>query len=105
MEGEAGAGEEPGFPVAGQALDAGGLGGRQLDRGDTGRAWLAAPDWHWRAVGIEAQVSGAGSGLAAGRGGVLADGGHGGREGGGTGEGGADSGGPELGEGGQGGVP
>jgi len=41
MEGEADGGEEAGFPVAGEALDAGGLGGGQLDRGDTRRAWLA----------------------------------------------------------------
>jgi hypothetical protein len=36
MEGEAGGGEEPGFPVAGEAVDAGGLGVGQPDRGDAG---------------------------------------------------------------------
>src|SRR6266498_3298577 len=41
-EGEAGAADEACFPVAGQALDAGGLGGGQPDRGDAGRAGLLA---------------------------------------------------------------
>src|SRR6266496_3692136 len=41
-EGEAGAADEACFPVAGQALDAGGLGGGQPDREDAGRAGLAA---------------------------------------------------------------
>src|SRR6266702_6340308 len=79
-EGEAGAADEACFPVAGQALDAGGLGGEQ-------------------------QVSGAVSGLTDGR---LADGGRsGGRRGGeaGAGERGLDGGGAQLGEGGQRGVP
>src|SRR6266851_1718520 len=42
MEGEAGCGDEGGFPVAGEAVDAGCLGGGQPDRGDAGRAGLAA---------------------------------------------------------------
>ena len=41
MEREADGGDEAGFPVAGEALDTGGLGDRQLDRGDAGRAGLA----------------------------------------------------------------
>jgi hypothetical protein len=42
MESEAGAGDEPGFPAAGEALDAGSLGVGQLDRGDVRRAgWLS----------------------------------------------------------------
>src|SRR5216683_369410 len=52
MEGEAGCGDEGGFPVAGEAVDAGCLGGGQPDRGDAGgagrtsaparAAWMAA---------------------------------------------------------------
>jgi len=104
MEGEAGGGEEPGFPVAGEALDAGGLGGGQLDRGNAGRAGLAAPDGDRRAVPVELQVKGRVSAACS-----VLPGGCGVRPGGGSrggaGEGGADGGGPELGEGGQGGVP
>jgi hypothetical protein len=36
-EGEAGAGDEAGGVVAGQVLDAGGLGDGELDRGDAGQ--------------------------------------------------------------------
>src|SRR6266498_5126185 len=104
-EGEAGAADEACFPVAGQALDAGGLGGGQPDRGDAGRAGLAAEGGQRRVAGGEQQVSGAVSGLTDGR---LADGGRsGGRRGGeaGVGERGLDGGGAQLGEGGQRGVP
>src|SRR5712691_9332741 len=104
MEGEAAEAEEAGFPVAGEAVDAGGLGGGQRDRRDAGRAGLAAAGGQRRGAGIEQQVSGAGGGLVRGLRGVLA-GGCGGGEGDGAGEGGLDGGGPELGEGGQGGVP
>jgi hypothetical protein len=36
VEGEAGSADEAGFPVAGEALDAGGLGSGQPDRGMPG---------------------------------------------------------------------
>src|SRR6266481_6253418 len=68
MEGEAGEAEEAGFPVAGEALDAGGLGGGQPDRGDAGRAGLAADGGQRRGSGVDLQVIGAGG---------LADGGRG----------------------------
>jgi hypothetical protein len=41
-EGEAGAGDEPGGVLPGQAFDAGGLGDGEPDRGDAGRAGLSA---------------------------------------------------------------
>ena len=103
LEGKAGEAEYSGFPVAGQALDAGGLGGGQPDRGDAGRAGLASPGGQRRGAGIEQQVSGAGGGLAGG--------GRGGAAGGrcrgedvSAGERGLDGGGPQLGQGGQRGV-
>src|SRR6266498_6056553 len=108
-EGEAGAADEACFPVAGEALDAGGLGGGQPDRGDAGRAGLAAAGGQRRGSGVEQQVSGAGGGLADGG---LADGGRGVAGGGrcrgqdvSAGERGLDGGGPQLGQGGQRGVP
>src|SRR5712691_5243674 len=104
MEGEAGAGEEPCFPVAGEALDAGGLGGGQLDRGNLGRAGLAAAGGQRRPAGVELQLSSADGFLAGGvraRGGFPAAVSGGGRAGA---DGDADGGGPELGECGQGGV-
>ena len=104
MEGEAGAGEEAGGVVAGEAGDPGGLGDGQLDRGDAGRAGLAAVSGQRRAAGVEPQVSVAG-GVLGGAAAVSAAGGRGGGEGDGAGDRGADGGGPELGEGGQGGVP
>jgi hypothetical protein len=104
MEGEAGCGEEAALPVAGEALDAGGLGGGQPDRGYAGRAWLAAAGGQRGVAGVDLQVSGVDGDLIRCAGGVLA-GGRGCGEDTGAGEGGLDSGGPELGEGGQGGVP
>jgi len=104
MEGEAGEADEAGFPVAGEAVDAGGLGGGQRDRGDAGRAGLASPGGQRRGAGVDLQVSV--------RDGGLADGGRGGAGGGrrcgedvSAGERGLDGGGPQLGEGGQRGVP
>src|SRR6266700_7489390 len=102
-EGEAGAADEACFPVAGQALDAGGLGGGQPDRGDAGRAGLAADGGQRRGSGVDLQVIGAGG---------LADGGRGVAGGGrcrgedvSAGERGLDGGGPQLGQRGQRGVP
>ena len=70
LEGEAGEAEEAGFPVAGEAVDAGGFGGGQCYRGDAGRAGLAAAGGERRGAGVDLQVSGAGVGLAdGGRGG------------------------------------
>src|SRR5260370_20884708 len=104
MEGEAAEAEEAGFPVAGEAVDAGGLGGGERDRRDGVRAGLAAAGGQRCGSGADLQVSGIDGGLVRGLRGVLA-GGCGGGEGDGAGEGGLDGGGPELGEGGQGGVP
>jgi hypothetical protein len=101
MEGEAGCGEGSGFPVAGEALDAGGLGGRQPDRGDVRRAGLARCCGQRRTAAVKLQVSGTGGTLAVSR---LAAG-SGGGEDDAAGEGGADGGVPELGERGQGSVP
>ena len=104
MEGEAGSGKDAGFPVAGEALDAGGLGGGQPDRGDSGRAGLAAAGGQRRVAGVDLQVSRADGRLVGGGRGVLA-----GRRCCGkdvsAGERSLDGRGPELGEGGQRGVP
>jgi hypothetical protein len=105
MEGEAGEAEDSGFPVAGKAFDTGGLGGGQRDRGDAGRAGLAAAGGQWRAAGVNLQVSGIYSGQVRSAGGVLARGRGGGEDAGAAGQGGLDGGGPELGERGQRGVP
>jgi hypothetical protein len=43
-EGKAGAGDQPGGVLAGQAFEPGGLGDGEPDRGDAGRARLAAAD-------------------------------------------------------------
>src|SRR6266498_1487295 len=86
-EGQAGAADEPGGVLAGEAGEAGeagGLGDGQFDGGDAGRAGLPA-----------AGRDGAG---------VVVAGGGGG-EGDAAGERAADGGGPELGEGREGGVP
>ncbi len=104
VEGEAGAGDEPGGVVPGQAFDAGGLGDGEPDRGDAGRAGLPGPGGDGRVAERDAQVSAADVVLAAGA--VVTA-----RAGGGAGEGDvaaqvvADGGLPQLGQGGQGGVP
>jgi hypothetical protein len=41
MEGQAGAGDQPFGPLAGEAVQSRGLGDAKPDRGDAGRAWLA----------------------------------------------------------------
>src|SRR5208337_3714062 len=102
MEGEAGCGDEGGFPVAGEAVDAGCLGGGQPDRGDAGRAGLAAAGGQRRGSDVDLQVSGIYGGLIRRARGVLARG-RGGGEDVRAGEGGLEGGGPELGEGGPGG--
>ena len=56
-EGEAGAGDEPGGVLPGQAFDAGGLGDGEPDRGDAGRAGLPAAGGDGRATERDAQVS------------------------------------------------
>src|SRR6266851_405138 len=104
MEGEAGGAEDAGFPVAGEAVDAGCLGGGQPDRGDAGRAGLAAAGGQRRGSGVDLKVSGIYGGLIRRVRGVLARG-RGGGDDVSAGEGGLDGGGPELGEGGQRGVP
>ena len=104
MEGEAGEADEAGFPAAGEAVNAGGLGGRQRDRGDAGRAWLASPGGQRRGSGVEQQVSGSGGGLADGDRGIAGGGRCRGQDVS-AGERGLDGGGPQLGEGGQRGVP
>jgi len=43
-EGEAGTGDQPGGVLPGESGEPGGLGGRQLDGGDAGRAGLTAAD-------------------------------------------------------------
>ena len=85
-------------------LDAGGLGGGQRDRGDAGRAGLAAAGGQRRGSGVEQQVSGSGGGLADGGWGVAGGGRCRGQDVS-AGERGLDGGGPQLGEGGQRGVP
>ena len=55
-EGEAGAGDEPGGVLPGQAFDAGGLGDGEPDRGDAGRAGLSAPSGDGRVPERDAQV-------------------------------------------------
>jgi len=104
MECEPGGVKEAGLPGAGQALDAGGLGGRQPDRGDAGRAWLPGGDGKRCPADMELQVSGGYGALARGGRGACR-GVRGGGQGDGAGERGADGDRPELGEGGQDGVP
>ena len=55
-EGEAGAGDEPGGVLPGQAFDAGGLGDSEPDRGDAGRAGLSAAGGDVRIAERDAQV-------------------------------------------------
>ncbi len=105
VEGEAGPADEAGFPVASQPVDAGGLGGRQLDRGDAGRAGLAAEVRQRRGPGPELQVSAIGGWLVGDRLAGGRPGGGRGRQDCGSGERGLDRGGAQLGEGGQRGVP
>src|SRR6266542_1628389 len=107
-EGQAGAADEPGGVLAGgagEAGEAGGLGDGQFDGGDAGRAGLPAAGRDGRVAEGYAQV-GVADDAAAGRGcaGVVVAGGGGG-EGDAAGERAADGGGPELGEGREGGVP
>ena len=103
MEGEAGEAEDVGFPVAGEAFDAAGLGGGQPDRGDAGRAGLGAADGQRRVPAEICRSAWLTAGSPTGAGvfwrrrccgnDVSA------------GERGLDGGGPQLGEGGQRGVP
>src|SRR3982074_1687444 len=81
-----------------------GLGDRQLDRGDAGRAGLAAADRDGRVAEGNQQVSICDSGVVRGVAGVLPAAGEGGGRGWAAGYGAADGGGLELGQGGQGGV-
>jgi hypothetical protein len=90
--------------LPGQAFEAGGLGDGELDRGDVGRAGLSGPGGDGCVAERDAQVRAAAVVLAAGA--VVTA-----RAGGGGGEGDvaaqvvADGGLPQLGQGGQGGVP
>jgi hypothetical protein len=100
-EGEAGAGDQPGGVPPGQTGEPGGLGDRQPDGGDAGRAVLPAADRDGRVTEGDQQVSVADI--------AVVDGAAGAVPGAGeldvAGERVADGGGPELSEGGQGGVP
>jgi len=66
VEGEAGAGDQPGGVLPGQAFEAGGLGDGEPDRGDAGRAGLPGPGGDGRVAERDAQVSAADVVLAAG---------------------------------------
>jgi hypothetical protein len=84
VEGEAGAGDQPGAVLPGQAFDAGGLvGDGEPDCGDVGRAGLPGPGGDGRVAERDAQAAAADVAAH-----VVADGGL-----------------PQLGQGGQGGVP
>ena len=56
-EAEAGAGDEPGGVLHGEAGEPGGLGDRQLDGGDAWRAGQPAADGHGRVAEGDLQVS------------------------------------------------
>ena len=98
-EGEAGAGDQPGGVLPGETGKPGGLGDRQPDEGDAGRGGLPAADRDGRVTEGNQQVSVADiavvhdAGVVPGAGELDV-----------AGERVADGGGPELGEGGQGGV-
>ena len=103
-EGQAGAGDQPGGVLPGEAGEPGGLGERQLDGGDPWRAGLPAAIRDGRVAEGYLQVSVADVAVAS-RGAarmVLAVAGG---EGDAAGQRAADGAGAELGEGGQGGVP
>ena len=57
VKGEAGAGDEPGGVLPGEAVQAGSLGDSQPDGGDAGRAWLAAAGGDGRIPAGDLQVS------------------------------------------------
>ena len=103
MKGEAGAGDEPGGVLPGQAFDAGGLGDGEPDRGDAGRAGLPAAGGNGRVAERDAQVSAADVAVVATA--VVAACAGGGREGDVAAQVVADGCLPQLGDGGQGGVP
>jgi hypothetical protein len=99
-EGEAGAGDQPGGGLPGETGQPGGLGDRQPDGGEAGRAGLAAADRDRRVTEGNQQVSVADIAVVHGVAGVVPGAG----ELDVAGERVADGGAPELGEGGQGGV-
>jgi len=105
-EGEPGAGDQPGGGLRGQAGQPRGLGDRQPDGAEAGRARLAAADGHRSVAEGDLQV-GVVNVIAGVRGRAVASGGGGacGGEAGAAAQGVADGGLVELGEGGQGGVP
>ena len=100
-EGEGGAGDQPGGVLPGETGEPDGLGDRQPDGGDAGRAALAAADRDGRVTEGNQQVSVADIAVVHG---VVAGVVPGAGELDVAGERVADGGGPELGEGGQGGV-
>src|SRR5487761_69262 len=104
MEGEAGAGKESLLPVAGEARDLAGLGVRQRDRRDAGRAREPAEGGQRRVTRVDLQVIGV-DGWFLRSGGGAGDGRRCRGEGAASGEGSPGGGGAQLGEGGQGGVP
>ena len=103
-EGEAGAGDQPGGVLPGQAFDAGGLGNGELDRADAGRAGLPAAGGDGRVAERDAQVSAAEVVFAVAAV-ITAAAGGGVREGDVAAQVVADSCLPQLRQGGQGGVP
>src|SRR5487761_521153 len=103
-EGEPGAGDQPCGVVRGQAGEPGGLGDRQPDRGDAGGAGLPAAGRDGGVAERDLQVSVADLVIAARRAAAVTSAAGGGGQGDAAGKCAADGGGPELGEGGQGGV-
>jgi hypothetical protein len=57
MEGQAGAGDQPSGPLAGEAVQPCGLGDAEPDRGDAGRAWLAGVAGDGRVSGRDVQAA------------------------------------------------
>ena len=105
-EGEQGAGDQRGAHLRGQAGQSRGLGDREPDGAEAGRAGLAAAGGHRRVAEGYSQVSVAYRGVVAGSGAAVAGGdGCGGQEPGEAADGVADGDAAELGERGQGGVP
>ena len=104
-EGEAGAGDQPGGVLRGEAGEAGGLGDRQPDGGDARRAGLPAAGGDGRVAEGDLQVSVGDIGVVDGGAAVVRVLAGGGGQLDGAAQGASDGGGPELGEGGQGGVP
>src|SRR5712691_3326416 len=98
-EGQAGAGDEPGGVLPGEAGEPGGLGDGQFDGGDAGRAGLPAAGRDGRVAEGYLQVSVADVAVAARGAAGMVIAGAGGGQGDGAGQRAPDGGGAELGEG------